>query len=685
MNRRNALCALFALMIAPAMMQAADTTPPAIEEITALDDTTLAVAFTEPVDSTVAVDISHYTAAALVQGGILREIPVQSAHREAADSIVTLELALPLAFASGSYGVRVVGVEDASGNAIAAPGDSLEFTAPYATGSASWGHEDGYTVQGRVLQVDASTGATTPLAGYAVPLYNTGPDGEDASMSGSTDDVWLTLLSDDQGYYRFENLPSQPGVNLDAGGWYDMSVWDGDVWEPYGWGFQVSDSSAGAQRERRIYPIVEGTRLAGTIADSYGNVIPYEGYSADDVVQITRGDVSVWTHPPSYTDPSNPMYYDPVTGQYHAEGNLGGGDYDVAIFLPNTDSGSFQVTVPPGATGTLNATLVPRPLPALHPITLVRPPEDTVTSPEDPLTLQWEAVEDTAIVSYVVGIWHSSDVGTVGDSTWTRIAPSVIHAALPASETIITLQNLGRFQVGVATAGVNVMSAGPLNPGEPFYWGVYASRIGADTLDPFILEENFTGRPAGGLRRFVHAQLAAPVISPAGGTFSGPVEVTLGHEGPGAELRYTLDGSDVHESATLYEGPFRITESATVTVRAFRAGWATSDPVQEDYVIETSGVADVRTGLPAAFDLSPAWPNPFNPTTTLELALPEASEVRVVLYDVLGREAARVMERAMQAGWHRVTVSGAHLPSGVYFVRAEAGSFRTVRKVLLLK
>jgi hypothetical protein len=89
--------------------------------------------------------------------------------------------------------------------------------------------------------------------------------------------------------------------------------------------------------------------------------------------------------------------------------------------------------------------------------------------------------------------------------------------------------------------------------------------------------------------------------------------------------------------------------------------------------------------VPSEIALEAAYPNPFNPTTTIGFALPEASEVRLVVYDVLGREVARLVDGRVEAGRHRMRFEAGSLPSGTYLYRLEAGSFVAVGQVLLVK
>jgi hypothetical protein len=98
----------------------------------------------------------------------------------------------------------------------------------------------------------------------------------------------------------------------------------------------------------------------------------------------------------------------------------------------------------------------------------------------------------------------------------------------------------------------------------------------------------------------------------------------------------------------------------------------------------TLPVGDLHASHPSSFILS-AFPNPFNPTTTLSLTLPQTSKVRLAVYDITGRLVRVLSEGMLDAGEHRVAFDGVGLPSGIYFARAEGWEFVQTQKLLLLK
>jgi len=90
-------------------------------------------------------------------------------------------------------------------------------------------------------------------------------------------------------------------------------------------------------------------------------------------------------------------------------------------------------------------------------------------------------------------------------------------------------------------------------------------------------------------------------------------------------------------------------------------------------------------GQPRTFALSQNFPNPFNPTTTVSYELPAFSDVRLVVFDLLGREAATLVNERMPPGIHTVRFDVSGLASCVYFYPIQAGAFVQTRKLLLLQ
>jgi Secretion system C-terminal sorting domain len=99
----------------------------------------------------------------------------------------------------------------------------------------------------------------------------------------------------------------------------------------------------------------------------------------------------------------------------------------------------------------------------------------------------------------------------------------------------------------------------------------------------------------------------------------------------------------------------------------------------------SSATEDATAKLPTEFGLSQNYPNPFNPSTTIKYQLPKASDVKIVLYDILGRSVATLVSERKAAGFYQVNFNASTLASGTYLYRIQAGEFVQTKKMVLVK
>ncbi|MCH7886472.1 MAG: T9SS type A sorting domain-containing protein [Candidatus Marinimicrobia bacterium] len=117
------------------------------------------------------------------------------------------------------------------------------------------------------------------------------------------------------------------------------------------------------------------------------------------------------------------------------------------------------------------------------------------------------------------------------------------------------------------------------------------------------------------------------------------------------------------------------------TVHGFSGQLIVENPI-------TTGL-EVDVNLTNGYSLNENYPNPFNPSTTIEYIVPQAGDVSLIVYNLLGEEVTRLVGEIQQAGIHKVTWDASNFASGIYFCRLQAGSsaagFVQTRKMLLLK
>ncbi|MDE2957945.1 MAG: T9SS type A sorting domain-containing protein [Bacteroidota bacterium] len=122
-------------------------------------------------------------------------------------------------------------------------------------------------------------------------------------------------------------------------------------------------------------------------------------------------------------------------------------------------------------------------------------------------------------------------------------------------------------------------------------------------------------------------------------------------------------------------------------------GGTDRDPSRGEYnltVLKQDGTPIVITDLnadevPEGFVLEPNYPNPFNPTTTIDYALPEVSNVTLMVFDLLGRRVAVLVNEQQTSGRHTVNFDASRLASGIYFYQLKAENFTQTRKMMLVK
>lgn len=96
-------------------------------------------------------------------------------------------------------------------------------------------------------------------------------------------------------------------------------------------------------------------------------------------------------------------------------------------------------------------------------------------------------------------------------------------------------------------------------------------------------------------------------------------------------------------------------------------------------------IANFNNGTPTEFSLSQNYPNPFNPVTTISYSIIEPSNVKLTVYDYLGREVETLINEFKEIGIYTVNFNASELASGIYFYQIRAGKYGAVKKMVVLK
>jgi hypothetical protein len=185
-----------------------------------------------------------------------------------------------------------------------------------------------------------------------------------------------------------------------------------------------------------------------------------------------------------------------------------------------------------------------------------------------------------------------------------------------------------------------------------------------------------------------------------GGSYTMKARIASG--GSGGSFKLTLDDADLTGSVavpgtggwqnwqTVTAGPFVLTAGTHELKVNFLSTNVNLNRME--FVLVAAGVdrpGDSPEGTPAIFRLQQNYPNPFNPTTEIRYQIPGAAWVRLVVYDILNREVAVLVDERKPAGTYAARVDAGALSTGVYFYRLEAtgqqARYMETRKMILMK
>jgi photosystem II stability/assembly factor-like uncharacterized protein/subtilisin-like proprotein convertase family protein len=147
----------------------------------------------------------------------------------------------------------------------------------------------------------------------------------------------------------------------------------------------------------------------------------------------------------------------------------------------------------------------------------------------------------------------------------------------------------------------------------------------------------------------------------------------------------STDGGNTWETEAI---PPNITGLNFLIFANARHGWACGANgmiVKYQPAAPLSVAPNVSSEKPSSFKLAQNYPNPFNPATTITYQLPTFSDVKLEVFDVLGRKVASLVNATQPAGTYSVNFNASHLASGIYFYRLQAGSFVETKKMMLVK
>jgi hypothetical protein len=97
------------------------------------------------------------------------------------------------------------------------------------------------------------------------------------------------------------------------------------------------------------------------------------------------------------------------------------------------------------------------------------------------------------------------------------------------------------------------------------------------------------------------------------------------------------------------------------------------------------GIKPLGQNVPDRFLLYQNYPNPFNPNTLIKYQISKSCFVKLTVYDLLGREISRLVDKKQNAGFYEVNWDAGNFSSGVYFYSLEADTYKETKKMMIIK
>ncbi len=182
-------------------------------------------------------------------------------------------------------------------------------------------------------------------------------------------------------------------------------------------------------------------------------------------------------------------------------------------------------------------------------------------------------------------------------------------------------------------------------------------------------------------RRAIDVGITSTAFALNGSNNPVPAASSEGATAGGAFNVGRLNGDSWFTTVT-YRGAF---DPALAMSAQWTAGWTNWSPENTNYANGVTGVEQIAGAVPSEFSLEQNFPNPFNPSTTIEYSLPKADRVRLSVYNMLGQEVATLFEGNQEAGQYKSVFDAKTLTSGVYFYKLSTSTSQQIRKMVLMK
>ncbi|MDD4309290.1 MAG: chitobiase/beta-hexosaminidase C-terminal domain-containing protein, partial [Candidatus Cloacimonetes bacterium] len=208
---------------------------------------------------------------------------------------------------------------------------------------------------------------------------------------------------------------------------------------------------------------------------------------------------------------------------------------------------------------------------------------------------------------------------------------------------------------------------------------------GNTTLKAKGFKTNWASSDVSTATYIITGTVATPTFDPPAGDYEEAIDVVIASSTPGAQVRYTTDGSEPDATSELFTSPLHIDQDIIIKAKAFLLDWTPSTTVTADFNI---GLAiDDPNAIPLYTGIYQVYPNPFSEIATIRMGFKEAnSNYKLNIYNLRGELVHTSSGHAqgyVDYYWKGCDNRGKRLSSGVYLISLSSNGTHKTRKIVL--